>query len=173
MGKTNWLWTELQQKAFQELKNEVTSERVLIIPKPGRPFRMETDASDFAIAAILSQLDDEGKWRPVAFLSRSLNNAERNYEIYEKEMLAIMHGFYEWAHYLKGNDEITEVLNKISPSLESHKILTDDKHGGSWTSKNITSRSNTDRERLIQKPISYLEEQDFQKEKMTTKMLFF
>jgi hypothetical protein len=109
-GKTNWLWTELQQKVFQELKNEVTSERVLIIPKPGRPFRMETDASNFAIAAILSQLDDDGKWRPVAFLSRSLNDAERNYEIYNKEMLAIMHGFYEWAHYLKGNDEITEVL---------------------------------------------------------------
>jgi hypothetical protein len=71
---------------------------------------METDASDFAITTILSQLDDEGKWRPVAFLSRSLNDAERNYEIYNKEMLAIMHGFYEWAHYLKGNDEITEVL---------------------------------------------------------------
>jgi hypothetical protein len=104
------LWTELQQKAFQELKNEVTSEWVLIIPKPGRPFRMETDASNFAIAAILSQLDNEGKWRPVAFLSRSLNDAERNYEIYNKEMLAIMHGFYEWAHYLKGNDKITEVL---------------------------------------------------------------
>jgi hypothetical protein len=46
----------------------------------------------------------------VAFLSRSLNDAERNYEIYDKEMLAIMHRFYEWAHYLKGNDEITEVL---------------------------------------------------------------
>jgi hypothetical protein len=101
---------ELQQKVFQELKDEVTSERVLIIPKPGRPFRMETDASDFAIATILSQLDDEGKWRPVAFLSRSLNDAERNYEIYDKEMLVIMHGFYKWAHYLKGNDEITEVL---------------------------------------------------------------
>jgi hypothetical protein len=109
-GKTDWLWMELQQKAFQELKNEVTSERVLIIPKPGKPFRMETDASDFVIAAILSQLDDEGRWRPVAFLSRSLNDAERNYEIYDKEMLAIMHRFYEWAHYLKGNDEITEVL---------------------------------------------------------------
>jgi hypothetical protein len=86
------------------------SEWVLCIPKPGRPFRMETDASNFAIATILSQLDNEGKWRLVVFLSRSLNNAERNYEIYDKEMLAIMHGFYEWAHYLKGNDEITEVL---------------------------------------------------------------
>jgi hypothetical protein len=109
-GKTDWLWTELQQKAFQELKNEVTSKRVLIIPKPGRPFRMETDVSNFAITAILSQMDDAGKWRLVAFLSRSLNDAKRNYEIYNKEMLAIMHGFHEWAHYLKGNDKITEVL---------------------------------------------------------------
>ena len=109
-GKNDWLWTELQQKAFEELKQEITSERTLIIPKPGKPFRMETDASDFAIAAILSQQDDEGKWRPVAFMSKALNDTERNYEIYDKEMLAVMQGFYEWAHYLKGNDAVTEVL---------------------------------------------------------------
>ena len=71
---------------------------------------METDASDFAIVAILSQEDDEGKWRPVAFMSKALNDAERNYKIYDKEMLAVMQGFYEWAHYLKGNDAVTEVL---------------------------------------------------------------
>jgi hypothetical protein len=72
--------------------------------------QFDSTTDKIPIAAILSQLDDNGKWRPVAFLSRSLNDAERNYEIYDKEMLAIMHGFYEWAHYLKGNDEITEVL---------------------------------------------------------------
>jgi hypothetical protein len=109
-GKNDWLWTELQQKAFEDLKQEITSERTLIIPQPGRPFRMETNASDYTVAAILSQQDKEGKWRPVVFMSKSLNNAERNYEIYDKEMLAVMKGFYEWAHYLKGNDEITEVL---------------------------------------------------------------
>ena len=43
-------------------------------------------------------------------MSKSLNNAERNYEIYDKEMLAMMKGFYEWAHYLKGNEATTEVL---------------------------------------------------------------
>ena len=109
-GKNEWFWTELQQTVFEELKQEITSERMLIILKPGKPFRMETDASDFAIAAILSQQDHEGKWRPVAFMSKALNNAERNYEIYDKEMLAVMQGFYEWAHYLKGNDAVTEVL---------------------------------------------------------------
>ena len=109
-GKNEWFWTELQQEAFEELKREITSEQTLIIPKPRRPFRMETDASDFAVAVILSQEDDEGRWRPVAFMSKALNDAERNYEIYDKEMLAVMQGFYEWAHYLKGNDAVTEVL---------------------------------------------------------------
>ena len=71
---------------------------------------MEMDVSDFAIAAILSQQDDEGKWRPIAFMSKALNDAKRNYEIYNKEMLTVMQGFYEWAHYLKGNDAVTEVL---------------------------------------------------------------
>jgi hypothetical protein len=68
---------------------------------------METDASDYTVAAILSQQDEEGKWRPVAFMSKSLNDAERNYEIYDKEMLVVMKGFYEWVHYPKGNDEVT------------------------------------------------------------------
>ena len=71
---------------------------------------METDTSNFAIAAILSQQDDEGKWRPVAFMSKALNDAERNYKIYDKEMLTVMQGFYKWTHYLKGNNAVTEVL---------------------------------------------------------------
>ena len=71
---------------------------------------METDALDFAVAAILSQEDDKGIWRPVAFMLKSLNDAKRNYEIYNKEMLAMMKGFYKWAHYLKGNEATTEVL---------------------------------------------------------------
>jgi hypothetical protein len=71
---------------------------------------MEMDTSDYVDAAILSQQDEEGKWRPVAFMSKSLNDTEWNYEIYDKEMLAVMKGFYKWAHYLKGNDVVTEVL---------------------------------------------------------------
>ncbi|KAF8663356.1 hypothetical protein AX14_006995, partial [Amanita brunnescens Koide BX004] len=110
MGKEAWNWTQFQQEAFQKLKDEITSERTLMIPKPGRPFRMETDASDFAIAAILSQLDEDGIWKPIAFMSKSLNEAERNYEIYDKEMIAVMQGFYEWSHYLRGYNAEVEVL---------------------------------------------------------------
>ena len=110
MGKNEWIWTELQQMAFEGLKKEITSERTLIIPQPNKPFQMETDALDFAIATILSKEDKKGIWRLVALISKSLNDVERNYEIYDKEMLAIMYGFYEWVHYLKGNDQIMEVL---------------------------------------------------------------
>ena len=69
-GNNEWNWTEIQQMAFEELKKEITSERTLIIPQPGKVFQMETDASDFAVAAILSQEDNDGKWRPVAFIDR-------------------------------------------------------------------------------------------------------
>ena len=51
--------------------------------------RVDADASDYTLGAVLSQ-EQNGKWHPVAFLSKSFNNAERNYEIYDKEMLAIM-----------------------------------------------------------------------------------
>ena len=61
-GNNEWNWTEIQQNAFQELKIEVTSEKILIIPQQGKPFRMETDASNFAVAAILSQEENGGQW---------------------------------------------------------------------------------------------------------------
>lgn len=58
-------------------------------------FRVEADSSNFANGAILSQCID-GKWRPDAFRSQSLSQAERNYEIYDKEMLVIMAMIEEW-----------------------------------------------------------------------------
>ena len=90
---------------------------MLAIPSDHGHFRIETDASDFAMGAILSQQSEDGLWRPVAFISKSLNDAERNYEIYDKEMLAIMHAFYEWLQYLKGTKYPIEVLT-------DHKNLT-------------------------------------------------
>ena len=109
-GKDDWLWTELQDTAFQGLKDLVVREVVLKIPDDEGQFRIEVDASDFAIGGILSQQGKDQSWRPVAFISKALNDAERNYEIYDKEMLAVMHAFYEWSHYLKGAKEIVEVL---------------------------------------------------------------
>ncbi|SJL07242.1 uncharacterized protein ARMOST_10585 [Armillaria ostoyae] len=64
-------------------------------------FRVEADASEGTIGAVLSQ-EQDGKWRPVAFLSKALTVTERNYEIYDKELLTIMLALDEWRHYLMG-----------------------------------------------------------------------
>ena len=55
--------------------------------------RMEIDALDYAMGGVLSIKEEDGKWRPVAFLFKSLNEIERNYEIHNKEMLAIIRGW--------------------------------------------------------------------------------
>ena len=62
------------------------------------------------MGGIISQHQKDDTWRPVAFISKSFNSTERNYKIYDKEMLAVMYAFYEWSHYLKGVSIPTEVL---------------------------------------------------------------
>jgi hypothetical protein len=67
------------------------------------PFCIEADSSEFATGAVLSQQSTvDEKWHPVAFLSKSLNTVEQNYEIHDKEMLAIIHALDEWQNFLKG-----------------------------------------------------------------------
>ena len=61
----------------------------MALPRREGKFRVETDASEYAIGGVLSQ-EQEGKWKPIAFLSRTMQPAERNYEIYNKELLAIV-----------------------------------------------------------------------------------
>ena len=63
--------------------------------------RMEVDTSDYAIEGVLSMEYKDGLWRPVAFLSKSLNETERNYEIHDKEMLAITRGLENWRYLLE------------------------------------------------------------------------
>ena len=82
-GKEEWMWTILQEEAFVGLKMRVGEEVVLAIPADEGKYRVETDASDFAMGAVLSQQQKDGTWRPVAFISKSLNPVERNYEVYD------------------------------------------------------------------------------------------
>ena len=64
--------------------------------------RVEADASDFATGGVLLMKCEDKKWRPVAYISKSLNEAERNYEIHDKEMLAIIRCLEAWRHFLEG-----------------------------------------------------------------------
>jgi len=97
-----WEWMEKQKEAFRKLKGRFTREPVLAAPDLDKKMRMEVNASDYAIEGVLLMEREDGKWRPVAFLSNSLNETERNYEIYDKEMLAIIRGLESWRHLLEG-----------------------------------------------------------------------
>jgi len=67
-----------------------------------KKMRMEVDVLDYATRGVLSMEEEDRKWRPVAFLSKSLNETEKNYKIYDKEMLVIIWGLESWTHLLKG-----------------------------------------------------------------------
>ena len=97
-----WDWSEKQEKTFEELKRRFTKEPVLAVLDLDKKIRMEVDASDYIIEGVLSMEYKNGKWRPVAFLSKSLNETERNYEIHNKEMLAVIRGLENWQHLLEG-----------------------------------------------------------------------
>ena len=71
-----WEWTERQEEAFKELKKRFTEEPVLVAPDIDKKMRMEVDVSDYATGGVLSMEYEDGLWRPVAFLSKSLNETE-------------------------------------------------------------------------------------------------
>ncbi|SPC63756.1 related to Gag-pol polyprotein [Ustilago sp. UG-2017b] len=92
---------EEAQQAFHKLIQAFTSAGVLQHFDYHLPTRLETDASDFAIAGVLKQ-EHEGRWHPVAFYSRKMSSAERNYEIHDKELLAVVACLTQWRHMLAG-----------------------------------------------------------------------
>ena len=87
-----WEWTEKQEKAFEELKKRFMQELVLAVPDLDKKIQMEVNVSDYATVGVLSMEYEDRLWRLVAFLSKFLNETERNYEIYDKEMLVIIRG---------------------------------------------------------------------------------
>jgi len=107
---TNFAWTASAQAAFTELKLRFTSNPVLRHFQPDRPCVIETDASDKALGAVCSQRDRDGRLHPIAYYSRKLLPAELNYQIYDKELLAIVSAFKHWRHYLEFSPATTEVI---------------------------------------------------------------
>jgi hypothetical protein len=100
--KQDWHWTSEMEKSFEELQNRFTTAPILSHFDPMKTCIIETDASDFTLGAILSQKDDEGRLHPIAFHSRKFQPAEINYEVHDKELLAIIDSFKVWRRYLEG-----------------------------------------------------------------------
>ena len=96
-----WKWERKQKEAFKKLKTVFTTEPILAILDINREMRVEADASDYATGGVLLTKYEDGKWRPVAFISKLLNAMEQNYKIHNKEMLAVIRWLEAWRYYLE------------------------------------------------------------------------
>ena len=83
-----YFWISHQQKAFEDLKHELTTTPMLILPDPAKPYVAVSDANDTAIGGVLLQ-DHGAGLQPIAFLSCKLSRTERNYSPYERELAAV------------------------------------------------------------------------------------
>jgi hypothetical protein len=91
MKDIRFIWGLSQKDSFMKLKELITSSPVLVLPNDNLPFRLEADGSSIATGAVLSQQQVYDKaWHPITFLSKALNPVEKNYEIHDTEMLAII-----------------------------------------------------------------------------------
>src|SRR5262245_28130281 len=125
-GNPKFNWDEKAQLAFDTLKLRFSSAPILRHFDPDLPIRLHPDASDFAISGILSQLYNNQRWHPIAYWSRKCVAAEMNYDIHDKEFLAIVEYMKHWRHYLEGSKKSIEVLldHKNLSALMTTKVLT-------------------------------------------------
>jgi len=106
----NWEWGDKEQQAFNELRIKLTTAPVLVYFDPLALTKIETDASKYLCCCILSQQCQDAKLRPVAYRSKTMSNAECNYDIHDKGQLAIVQAFNEWKRYMRGNPKPIRVL---------------------------------------------------------------
>ena len=82
---------------------------VLAVPDLDKEFRIEADASNYVTGRVLSMKCSDNLWRPVAFISKSLSNTERNYKIHDKEILVVIRCLEAWRHFLEGTSVKFEI----------------------------------------------------------------
>jgi len=111
---SRFCWSDACQRSFEALRSALLCAPILCLADISKPFRVETDASDFAIAGILSQQADDSQWHPVAYTSRKLSSAERNYTATERETLAVVHALKVWRVYLF--DEFEVITDNLAVS---------------------------------------------------------
>lgn len=119
-----FVWSQECDVAFTQLKRALAESPVLAYPNFGRDFLLETDASGMGLGAILSQKQDDGTIRPIAFASRTLQNHEKNYGISELEALAVVWAVKHFRHYIYGHhctvftdhEALKSLLNTPHPS---------------------------------------------------------
>ncbi|XP_065368079.1 uncharacterized protein LOC135960632 [Calliphora vicina] len=99
--KKKFVWTPEAQQAFEQIKDLLSSAPILSNPDFEKKFFVHCDASDFGIGAVLVQLDNNNEEKPIAFMSRKLNSAQRNYSVTERECLAAIEAIQRFRCYLE------------------------------------------------------------------------
>ena len=99
---TLFVWGEKEEAAFVQLKEALAAAPVLITPDNSKSYTIHTDASGYAVGATLSQEGEGGRMHPVAFMSKKMNAAQRNYPVHEWELLAVMEALKAWRCFLYG-----------------------------------------------------------------------
>lgn len=97
-----FIWTDEQENAFKILKSKLITKPILQYPDFNRTFVLTTDASNYGIGGVLSQINEQNHDLPIAYYSRTLNKAEQNYSTTEKELLAIVNAIEHFRPYLYG-----------------------------------------------------------------------
>jgi len=123
---TPWNFDENCRKAFNTLKQAFTSVPILMHWVPDAQLVVETDASDYALAAILSIMTKDNEVHPVVFHSRTFSALELNYNVHDKELLVIFKAFKMWQHYLKESASPIDVItdHKNLEYFLTTKVLT-------------------------------------------------
>jgi len=109
--RKEWSWSLEAEAALQELKKRFTTAPILAHFDAAKPVIIKTDVSDFAIGAVLSQRDNENRLHPVEFHSRNFQPVEINYEIHDKELLAVVDAFKHWRRYCEGATHQVQVYS--------------------------------------------------------------
>ncbi len=107
-----WKWGDAEQKSFETLRECLITPTIVALPDFDGEFIIFTDASNYGIISVLSQMQDD-KEVVIAYSSRHLNSAERNYSAIEREALAIIYGIKRYLHYLQ--DEKFEIISDHHP----------------------------------------------------------
>src|ERR1700731_1979034 len=108
-GKAPWKWEEEEEAAFQNLHLALILAPVLALPQNKGRWKVEMDVSNLVTSGVLSQQQTNGTWKVVDYISKALTAAEKNYDVYDKEFLAVIQVICKWQAYLIGVDEMIEI----------------------------------------------------------------
>jgi RNase H-like domain found in reverse transcriptase len=122
---TPFIWTKEAEIALDTLIKKIESDPQLDQPNMEKPFELEIDTSNYATGAVLIQRDEKGRKVHVGYHSEALNEAERNYDVYDREFLALIRAFKFWRHFLEGMSHKIKVFTdhaNLAKHWEAQKL---------------------------------------------------